>query len=948
MVRTLLALSIAGIIGGQALYSAAVYAEPVSWDQQQEQWLTQESAHFNLHFRKGHEAQASRALDIAEQVHQELTPFFGAAPENKTEFALVDEYDYSNGWATPLPFAQIRLIMSQPEDVNSLENNDEWMHMLIRHEYVHILHMEMSGGTVKVLRNIFGRNLFLFPHALTPSFMAEGLAVYLETNKELGYGRLQGSNYAMEMRVEVASGEVKDLSQVAVAARELPLGYYYLYGAYFMQYLTETYGEDKLQQFLQAYSRKLLPYFLLQGTAERTFGKDFDTLWSDFQVYLYDRFNGDISAMLDEAVTGDAVFTAPFMQVMTNSDNGLLVDINNGEDRSVITRLGKGESTLTDDSNWQPINHESSIISMDDSAKHGVIASRLNQYADGRVLADLYWMENSDWHRLTERARFRKARWIGESFSVLASRKEDGLSELWLLDVKQPESRSMVWQGGEDTVLGDFDISWDGKTLVASIKRPNQGWNLELLDLTSYQWRTLTDSKAVENSPHFLADGRIFYSADYDGVYNIYAIEPKSGEVAQVTQELGGAFAPVWQKGEGLVYQSYGAEGYTVRAIATPQSIKNFAITEVQGRFDYPDPVKTIAEKSEPEPYSPWSTLRPRTWFPIVLSDDQQTQIGAMTNGADALGRHNYSISATWDTENDLAAYNIIYQYDNRWLAQINRSHDFSTFTQSGRESYRIERDDSALLQRSHIFTAFDDELSLEAGLVWDKSSEARAPAFGATTPYISKEETLTGLALTFDNRETFLNVPGVGWGHYADLVAETNEVFSSDYQGEKYQARWNMTFDLPGRTTATLHLAGGYADSKAKRFKIGGSDFEESIGLFGRDSQVLRGYDESVQVGERYATQGVDVTTWLGRFERNWGLYPIGLGDISGSLFVDSGSAWNQGESAHQLTGAGVSLTVETIVGYNIRLPITVGYAHGFDNKVGKDKVYVTIMGTF
>ncbi|MDN3685764.1 hypothetical protein QW180_28150 [Vibrio sinaloensis] len=51
----------------------------------------------------------------------------------------------------------------------------------------------------------------MYPHALTPSMMLEGLAVYLETNEKLGYGRLQGSSYAMQMRMEVASGEWKKI-----------------------------------------------------------------------------------------------------------------------------------------------------------------------------------------------------------------------------------------------------------------------------------------------------------------------------------------------------------------------------------------------------------------------------------------------------------------------------------------------------------------------------------------------------------------------------------------------------------------------------------------------------------------------------------------------------------------------------------------------------------------
>jgi len=213
---------------------------------------------------------------------------------------------------------------------------------------------------------------------------------------------------------------------------------------------------------------------------------------------------------------------------------------------------------------------------------------------------------------------------------------------------------------------------------------------------------------------------------------------------------------------------------------------------------------------------------------------------------------------------------------------------------------------------------------------------------------YQESNETLAGLALTYDNRETYLNVPGIGWGHYFDVVAETNELFNSDFEGQKYQAQWQGTWDLPGRTTLSARLGAGYADDEAKSFRLGGSDLFEESRLFGRDTQALRGYDESVQRGHRYATQRLELKTWLTRFERNWSLYPVGLGDLSGSVFVDSGASWDSGDDIKQLTGVGVQMTLEAKLGYNLTLPITLGYAYGLDNEEGKDQVYLSVSGGF
>ncbi|WP_299017907.1 hypothetical protein [uncultured Photobacterium sp.] len=942
MKRNTLKQTLVGMLVSASLSAASVMAAPVAWDEGSKTWLTQQSEHFSVHFVDGHQQMAAKALDIAERVRSEQLPFFNSAPQARTEMVLVDDFDFSNGWATPLPFAQIRLFMSPPEDGGDLATNDDWMHMLIRHEYAHIMHMELAAGAPKVLQKIFGRQAFFFPHALTPSMLLEGLAVYLETNKELGYGRLQSSNYAMEMRMEVANGEIKDLDQVVVADREWPLGYQYLYGAYFMQYLSDTYGEDKIQQFVQGYSRRIIPYFLINRSAKQAFGRDFDALWQDFQAYLEAEFAPQLAKLQAQSVIGEDLQLTPFLQVTASSQQGLLVNRSNGEDRPEISAFD------SQNNEWQSLTAGKNVSAMSSHPQSGLAVSRLIPYADGRGYNDIFLFRDGKWQQLTERQRFRKVRWLPNGKQLVASRKEAGISELWLLDAQQKGEAVRVWRGDADTVLGSFDVSPNGTELVAAVKRSQQGWDLEILDLDTKAWTPLTETKAAESNPVYLPDGRVAFSADYDGVFNIYVLDEASGQLEQWTREPGGALQPIWQPGEGLFYQAYDSKGYQLRHLAEPRVLSTQFVGDFQGKYNYPPAAPKSVEKMEPVSYSPWSTLRPHNWLPVIQADDTRTQLGAMTFGSDALGRHNYQLLATWDVDNELADVNVQYQYDNRWLVTLNSSHDFDKFTQGNKSDYRITRDDYFSVQRNHIVTAFEDQLSLHAGGVLDKESLVEDPDFAVATPFRESNETLVGLAATFDNREAYLNVPGIGWGHYFDFVAETNEFFGCDFEGQKYQAQWLGAWDLPGRTTLTARLGAGYADDEAKSFRLGGNDrFEESL-LFGRDTQALRGYDESAQRGHRYATQRLEVKTWLTRFERNWSLFPVGLGDLSGAVFVDSGAAWDAGKDRKQLTGMGAEITLEAKLGYNRTLPITLGYGHGFDSKLGKDEVYFSVSGDF
>ncbi|WP_223866663.1 hypothetical protein [Candidatus Enterovibrio escicola] len=184
------------------MYTPTILAgEPVALNKGGQQWLMQQSQHFIVHFRSELVQYAAHSLDIAEKVHQDLASQFSQMPTDKTHLTLVDDYDHFNGWATPLSSAQILLNLHSPSDINNSEGNDDGLHTLIRHEYTHIVHMELNDRAVTRARDIFDRQILFFSHALTPSRLLEGVAIYVESKNERDYGRLYDSHFAMQMRM---------------------------------------------------------------------------------------------------------------------------------------------------------------------------------------------------------------------------------------------------------------------------------------------------------------------------------------------------------------------------------------------------------------------------------------------------------------------------------------------------------------------------------------------------------------------------------------------------------------------------------------------------------------------------------------------------------------------------------------------------------------------------
>ncbi|PKF63380.1 hypothetical protein CW745_00560 [Psychromonas sp. psych-6C06] len=908
----------------------------VAWDKPDDNWLQQHSEHFSVFYLQRHQSTAKQVLQTAEQVHQQLQPFFNVVPDERTKIILLDDRDPLRITESTLEYGEIRLVMSPATNNNLIETEDNWIHLYLSHQYSYLLQMQLAQNTWRG---------FFISAEFTPSLLLEGVAIYLEKYNQQLTPRLSSPSLTMQMRMEVLNHQLKDLQKVIIKNREWPLTSTSVYGAYFIDYLVKTYGEQKLLDFLNAYSQHLTSYIFLNWQMSKVYGKDFLAIWQDFRDDLQTKFSAQISILEAQQVSGESLFESPFLQAISSNKKGLLINKVSGEDRHRIDQYKKGS--------WHKISSTEQLFDMDSHAEGGIVASRTLRYVDGYRYNDIFIYKSSKWLRITEQGRFQYIRFMPNGKQLLATRIIAGKSQLWLLNIDQPALKEMLWQGESHTVLGEFDVDPTGRFIVASIKHPLQQWKLSKFDLKTQHWSLITTRNGHENSPEFLSNGTLIYSANYNGASNIYHLDLTKQYIQQWTQVIGGAFQPVWQDDLGLVFQSYGNKSYSVSHILSPQTISVFPRNELAstGRetADNRDAYKNF-EASIPTAYSTWDTLQPHSWLPVVYVDEARSLLGVNTYGGDALGRHNYEVYALWDTRNALASYAVEYRYDNRWSASYFRDYKFkNTSLLASLPEYQITTNQTYTLQRKHLLSAWEDKLNLHAGISLSISSLYSQPdkiAQRFTIPEQAKEIT-TGLAMTFDNQQYYLNVPAVGWGHYFDLTFEEN-ILSSDFSGQKYQTQWRGTWDLPGRITLLTRLAAGYSSDDAKRYTLGGNDLKNEMSLFDRNSQAIRGYNDIALAGHHYATQRLELNSWLGRFERNWQVLPIGMGDIAGTIFADSGSAWDSGRHFKQITGVGAQLNIEFKLGYNYSLPINIGYAYGTDESLGKDYLYLNFGSTY
>lgn len=241
--------------------------------------------HFVILFPKDYADTAKKTALYAEDIHENLSPILNWAPYEKTTIVITDHTDYPNGMALPFIRNSIYLYVSPVELTKTLRDFRDPLYSLILHEYTHILHIDQIRGAAWFWRVLYGKSYF----PVTGSFRwyLEGTAVLMETKLSPG-GRLNSSyNDAL---VRTAAKQKKLPSFDTLIFPEIvdwPHGKgIYHFGAKFIEYIYDTYGKEKYNEFIIDISDDFWPFVLLFVMKfEKIYGKSLKELWLEWIKY---------------------------------------------------------------------------------------------------------------------------------------------------------------------------------------------------------------------------------------------------------------------------------------------------------------------------------------------------------------------------------------------------------------------------------------------------------------------------------------------------------------------------------------------------------------------------------------------------------------------------------------------------------------------------------------
>lgn len=951
------------------------------------QWRTLETPHFRIHFYQDMERVARRVAVIAEHTVERLAVPLGWRQSQVTEVVLSDSTDDANGSATAVPFNTLRLFVTAPDDLSVLEQYDDWLETLVTHEYAHILHTDHISGLPAIVNAIIGKQWA--PNQIQPRFILEGLAVFEESLHTRG-GRLRSATWDSYLRADALAGNFQTLDQLAVGPNRWPHGnLWYLYGSYLMRYVADRYGAQTLSHLSREYGSMAAPW-QLNRAIRRVTGHTWEEIYEDFRrdtVARYTRQRDALAANgLEEGTRitnqGEFVRNARFLH-----DGTIVYESSDGQSAPRLRSLRAGVLTgglqeptelprVAGPSGFAPWGDGALLVSDADFHRHIYSYHDLRRWSLSRD--DDGAVEVTDDERLTDGWRAQQPDVHPDGDHAVFTVNHRGTTRLMEMSLTDRHPVALFAPRPFEQVFAPR-YSPDGRTVAFSFWRRGGHRDLWTFDRATRALMQHTNDRALDTSPSYSPDGRwLLWSSDRTGVANIYAREVATGRVRQVTNTVLGAWQPnVSPDGRTLVYLGYSHRGYDLFRLPfdparwrEPEAVTEDPFGRDRDRDPHP------AEDAAPDfpvrltAYSPWPTLRPRTWSAEYTTDGFGPQVAVRAEATDVVGRHHWSARLGIGLVRGDPWVDLSYVY--RGMRPTIRLRLYRSVDAGG--GYRVGRVNPTWATEriggeSEISIGFPSRFDTHVVSMTYDAQWVRAfgglPDFNrnidpsGSVPSFPFEGWVAGLRMSWSwsNAQRFAysisNQQGLS---VFATVRVLDGILGSSVGGIEASAAVSGYIPMPWgqnrrRHILALHAGAGIgANDRSERgvFAIGGFpnfSAQNWLDAFRYGVQAggvaLRGYPPFFRGGSQFQMLNAEYRFPIWQTQRGFSTLPLFFQRVSGDVFVDAGNAnFGRFNPDNIVVGAGVEVLIDLVAAYFLPFTARIGYARGF-MEGGDDQVY-------
>ncbi len=237
-----------------------------------------ETKNFDIIFDEESIEEAFLIYENCEKTYQDILLFFDLNRNQKIKVVITSDIQQLNAYFSIFPSPHI--VLYNTVGINNDLNvfSSDYILQVFKHELTHAL-------------TIMGKNTPLrqvFSQALTPTllnftdFSSEGFAVVSES--ENGEGRLNNAAYKSRILESKLENKFPKYYEVQGNRDIYPMDVYYLYGAYFNNYLINEFGMDKFREYIKELEKLQILFFDANYAFNKVYNKSIFEVYSDFEM----------------------------------------------------------------------------------------------------------------------------------------------------------------------------------------------------------------------------------------------------------------------------------------------------------------------------------------------------------------------------------------------------------------------------------------------------------------------------------------------------------------------------------------------------------------------------------------------------------------------------------------------------------------------------------------
>lgn len=846
-------------------------------------WKVLKTEHFNIYYYDDFEQLAEIGAKYAEDAYEEFKVKFNHYIGTKIPLIFYN---------THLHFQQTNITPGFiPEGVGGffefmkgrvvipyLGNLAGFKHV-IRHELVHVFMTGKIYGVLADHRIDTGR--------MPPLWFTEGLAEYWSFDWD--------TQSEMVMRDLVLNGlfvRLNDLDAV--------YGYViYKEGQKFLEFVSKTYGEEKILLFMENFWR----FNTFKEDLEFTLGENFQMIDNKWYYSLQQKYFPLYENNYPHFVKSQKLTNRGF-----NFDP--VVYERNGEKEIYFVGNYTGYTSVyrmkynPDDVDYEKPEMIIEGERDEEMEAFHLLENSLDASKDGRLAfitksqaTDVIHIYSIEEEEITQTLRFddlitiRSPKFSSDGkFLVFSAGDRKGYSDLYLYDFSSQELKRITndYYEDKDPVLN----SGNSKIIFASDRTAGvyqQKYNLFEYDLTTKVISYLTYVDANISTPSFSPDNKeLYFTSDYNGTFNIWkmSLNGNSADTLKqltnfVTSVYGFSFVDdhtlVTSGFENFSFQFYKLDLNNSDADSAKILVSNFM--KSRSRWDAKRIV--LSSQSDRLVYENEYTLDYAVGQ-FITDPVYGSRGGAIFSLSDLLGddRYLFYLYNTAEVQSEvLKNFNVAIT---RLSLKERANYGYGIFNYSGRR-YDIRESDEFFYERVfggffELYYPFSTFQRIEAGVTVANSDKELAGEL------VTRKSLLVSNSLSFVHDNAIWAYTGpIDGSRFRVLLGYTSDVKFSNVNYYSFIVDYRKYFRLGMRSTAALRAAFFVNHGKeARRYFAGGS-------------WDLRGWQRWSIRGEKLWLSSLELRfPLIDQFYVNFPFFGLNFMNIRGAAYLDAGSAWD------------------------------------------------------